>query len=155
MSILKFSEVECEEHDSITAAILSRAVVTDIFIERHSVESLRENPNGDVPEEITHSFMFKMVSKRAAFHGMLMTPTLIGMVTVLSEGNPGNAVMLLHAIHRNCVELDRTTPEIFTALHLMRMLNGKFPTNAGLHAIWESQKHPENGANLLDNHDNW
>lgn len=93
--------------------------------------------------------MCRLVVKRAEHHGLKLTPFAAMLIAHLSEGVPGRAVQLLHALAAN------STPDQEVSVHDFCMIFPMgIPSDDGFSAAWDAQK-DTSGLNLLDNSTTW
>lgn len=88
--------------------------------------------------------MSQLIQRRGAFHGMQVTAGLTAYLVLVSEGIPGRAVQLLHALAVNTRE-----SEVVDIGHFCHIFHTGLPNEAGFLAAWDAQK-DEQGKNLLD-----
>lgn len=88
--------------------------------------------------------MGQLVQKRASYHNMVITAPLTAFVALVSEGVPGRAVQLLHALAVNTRD-----GETIGLDHFCHIFHTGLPNAEGFIAAWDAQK-GEKGENLLD-----
>lgn len=93
--------------------------------------------------------MCQLINKRANYHGFSTTPELTLMIANTSDGIPGRAVQLLHAVRMN-------TPadtQKLTVNHFCQAFASGLPAHQSFTQAWDEQK--DGGANRIDNPANW
>lgn len=99
-----------------------------------------------MPKEIQEMFLVQVISKRAEYLGLPMTPGLIAFLTLLA-GSPGTAVMFLTVLKYN--QLATGTTETYGMAALGKLFPMGFPNKEKLGELWDLQK-LANGANMVD-----
>lgn len=102
------------------------------------------NTDPEIIAAISKSQMSQLIIKRAAYHGLEITNGCILLVGELSEGNPGRAVQLLHALTVNTEAGKKVDVQTFCEVFPMGT-----PSEEVFIEAWDAQK-GDRGENLLD-----
>jgi hypothetical protein len=100
-----------------------------------------EQEDSTVPPDISSTFLFQILSSRAEFIGLKLTPWACVYLT-MAASRPGEAVMLVTYLRSRATAMG--VEEVADALH-------GIPTEEGFKHCWDAQKGRVYGIPLCDN----
>ena len=121
--------------DSETAQLLLQLLMMEHNLSPEDMVQLND--------DMTQSPMYCLIQKRAEFHGAKLSPTCGAVLTELSQGIPGRAVQLLHALVVNTPVDHQISLRDFCQL-----FHTGIPSDEGFIQAWDAQK--DQGVNRLD-----
>lgn len=121
--------------DSDTAQLLVQLLMMEHTLSPEDMAQLND--------DMTQSPMYCLIQKRAEFHGATLSPTCGAVLTELSQGIPGRAVQLLHALVVNTPVDHQISLRDFCQL-----FHTGIPSEEGFIQAWDAQK--DQGVNRLD-----
>lgn len=110
---------------------------SEFFIVMNMVEL--DNGDGDLPsdlEPIKNTFMYQVLSKRLAFHGIPVKETVIAFLASICD-SPGKAVMYCAALK---YIMDEQKPTKIGMMEMALAFQSGFPRSDDMAKLWELQK---------------
>lgn len=112
--------------------------------------SINEKEITQVPGDIAKLSACQIISGRAEYLGLKLTPSLKVFLTYLTEGIPGTIVMYLTAL--KCYTMERPSKDGACDMMALAMICSQgFPSEENLSVLWDAQKmHGQQPDNMVD-----
>lgn len=120
---------------------------SSIFIALSLVE--QRGPDQELRDMIDNDPISRIIKQRLDAIGREINYSCQTLISFMSKGNPGNAIMYAHAVHMNTMHAGELTVESFAHAFATGLAS-----EDSLSMCWNAQK-SENGGNLVDVRETW